>query len=574
MENVIKILPKYIINQIAAGETIQRPSSVLRELLENSIDANAKKIDIFINNSGKNLIQLVDDGDGMSVNDAKISIKRYATSKIKSVSDLQKIDTKGFRGEALFSISLVSQLEIQTKDKYSELGIYLLVEDGKIKKEIPIDMIKGTRISVKNIFYNFPSRKIFLKSSKIEFSYIINEFYNIVLAHRDITYRFYHNDKIIFIFDKKINSLKKRIYDIFQLKKYKFKFISIKKDKFLIEGFISIPNNKITKKGNQLILVNKRNVKNNFLHKKIINAYNGILRNLKTISYFIFININSNLINWNIHPSKKEVQIENEKYIGYIIYNSIKNILFNIDIINNKYVNKGISHYKDYDDIINYSNNNVENKDKNKIIKLENLLKNLINKQEYNNYNNIINEINCDKWKNIFQVDEKYIIVVNNIGILLIDQYRAYRNILLEYFYSKNIKEKKIIPPIKIGIIKKNFVFIKKNFKKLGFNINIEKNFIYLYSIPDKIKKCISIKIIKYILLKYKFLKKKENNINNIIINTIFHFSYIKKYGIKLYPFQMKHLVIDLFSCKNPNTYYLNKPTFIILNKDFFKKFF
>ncbi len=559
-KNVIKVLPLEVINQISSGEIIQRPSSVLRELLENSIDANAKKIDIFIKNFGNELIQLVDDGIGMNIHDAKMSINKHATSKIRNINDLFNIHSKGFRGEALASISLVSQLEIKTKTKDSLLGIHLFIEKGKIKKEILINMINGTRISVKNLFYQNPINKNYLKSPEKEYKYIINEFYKIVLAHRNILYRFYHNGKMIFFFPK--NSLINRIKDIFNVEINNFKTIFIKQNNITIDGFISIPNNLTIKNGNQLIWINKRNVKYNELHKKIIYSYKKILKRLKTISYFIFINLPVNLINFNIHPYKKEVKIQKEEEIGCLIQKEIKETLF--------------YQYK-IDNNINNFNINQEYKKKHKenVVQFENCMKDhlqLLNNVKYSKIEN------CKKYfikwkkyisiKNILQINKKYIIFnPNNEDIILFDQHQIHKQILYNYF-----KEKKIffikITPVKIPLLKKEIIvlnYIKKNLIKLGFLFYFYRKNIYLYSIPNNVKIEIIIKILKSIL-KYNFVKNKYIQNNKIIIKHIVT-SISIKHGDTLLPFQMKKLIEDLLNCKNITKDY--KPAYLILNNIF-----
>ncbi|WP_185877955.1 DNA mismatch repair endonuclease MutL [Blattabacterium cuenoti] len=585
MSNTIRILSKKIINQIAAGEIIVRPSSVLRELLENSIDANAKIIDIFIKDAGKTLIQLVDNGNGMNHFDARMSIKRYATSKIRSTKDLYNINTKGFRGEALSSISMISQLEIQTKSN-NLLGIHLFIENGKIKRETLLDMKKGTRISVKNIFYRFPSRKIFLKSSNVEFNHIINEFYKIVLAHRDITYRFYNNNKMIFFLNKN-DSLKTRIIEILKINYQKLKYFFIKKNNFIIKGFISIPNYYSSKKGYKLLLINKRSITNFFLHKNIIRSYKNFIKNIKTISYFIFIEINSNLLNWNVHPTKKEVQIEmeNEKIIGLTISNKIKNILFNRFQIKKNNINNSDSitfYNKNENNIFNDEDKFINHKydEKNIINQLELLIKDTNDKSEKLKHNYIKNIIICKNiYQKIYQIDNKYIIIIHDKNLILIDQYRAYQNILFESFFKKKIVCKEINPPIKIELSKNELILInnfKNNLKNIGFHLYFSNESLYLDFIPNKLTRNTSIKIIKNILniLKNNFINIKDNNIEKIIIKSILKLSYIK-YGLKLNQNQMINLVKDLFLCKKIyETYRYNKPIVIFFNKSFFKKIF
>ncbi|WP_185855582.1 DNA mismatch repair endonuclease MutL [Blattabacterium cuenoti] len=566
MKNLIQVLPKKIINQIAAGEIIERPSSIFKELLENSIDANAKKIDIFIKDSGNIFIQLVDDGKGMNINDARMSIKKHATSKIENIDDLFNIKTKGFRGEALFSIALISQLEIQTKDKKSFMGIHLFVEDGSIKKEIPINMKSGTRVTVKNIFYKFPARRRFLKSYNVEFNSIIKEFYKIVLAHRDIVYRFYHNDKIMFFFEK--NSLKKRIQEIFNEKDKNLKYISINKKKFSVRGFITIPGTSV-KKGNQFILVNERCVTYMFLHKKIIHAYNGIIKDFNKISYFIFICANPSIINYNIHPSKKKVIIETENDIGILIQREIKNILF----FQYK-VNEGI--LNNYSILHNYIN--IEKNFLYRNIKInENKKSYCINYHTNVNVKKLCFYVLQKKKIETFQVNKKYILFTfKNDNMVLVDQHRAHKHILFEFFLvQKNIISEKCFPPIKIKFLKKELYFFK-NFKiyleNFGFYLSILDKHIYLYKIPKKIEKSTIYKMFKNILISPYIVENMKKN-KKMFVEFISIFSSIK-HGTILCSKKMETLIRDIFSCKNPTYTSSGKPIFFVFNKNFFQKIF
>ncbi|WP_185870581.1 DNA mismatch repair endonuclease MutL [Blattabacterium cuenoti] len=586
-KDLIQFLPKNVINQIAAGEVIERPSSVLKELLENAIDAKAKIIDIFIKDSGKTLIQLIDNGEGMSFNDAKMSFQRYSTSKIKTNDDIFRIKTKGFRGEALASIAFISQLEIQTKNKESGVGIHLFVEDGKMKKQTSINMLQGTRISVKNIFYKFPARRRFLKSSRIEFQHIVNEFYKIVLSHRDIIYRFYHNDKIIFSLKKA--SLEERIKEIFNNHKKIFIPILInKKNIILIEGFISSPDFS-EKKGNQFLFVNQRCITNTLLHRNILHAYDGIIKNLKTISYFIFIHMDPCLVNWNIHPSKKEVKFEEEDKICKILQQEIKNILcsqykikkneldnsnllLSCDLMNQN--NSFLNHY--------YNSCFEELSYQEKIIQLENWFRNMkesdifLFKKDIHFTNELSNYVLDEKNLKTFQMSGKYIIFpLNNDYIILVDQHRAHQNILFEFFFEnfeKKLISQQFLFPIEMKLLKNELISltnIKYDLIEIGFHLYLFNKSIYLYSIPEKIHQNMIIDIFQKILT-YNFVKGEKNN-KKILIKSISKSAAIK-YGTKLNSDKMEYLIRDLFSCNNPNYTYSGDPVFFVLNNNFFKK--
>ncbi|MDR1805076.1 MAG: DNA mismatch repair endonuclease MutL [Flavobacteriales bacterium] len=576
MKDIIQFLPKKVINQIAAGEVIQRPSSVLKELLENSIDAKSKKIDIFIRDSGKTLIQIMDNGDGMSYNDARKSFQRYATSKIKKNEDIFRIHTKGFRGEALAAIAFISQLEIQTKNKENTVGVHLFVEEGKINKQKPIDMLKGTRVSVKNIFYKFPARRRFLKSSRTEFQHIIHEFYKIILAHRDIVYRFYHNDKIVFSFKKA--SLKERIKEIFIKNNKKILIpISIKKNRILIEGFVSKPDHSV-KKGDQFLFVNQRCITNTLLHRKIIHAYKGLLNDLKTISYFIFIYIDPILVNCNIHPTKKEVQLEEEDPISNMIQQEIKNILCFQYKVNKEDLDKFYSFKKESFLFMNpYDSLFEELSYKEKVAQLENFFPKM---KKYNfipdvHFTKKVSNYVCHE-KNIktFQINGKYIIFSwNNEDIILVDQHRAHQNILFEFFFKARKKiSQQFLFPIKMRLLKNEFISLKNiqhELIEIGFHLYFLNQSAYLYSIPENIHQNILIEVFKNILT-YNFIKGEKIN-KKILIKSISQSAAVK-YGTKLHSEKMECLIRDFFSCKNINYTYSGDPIFFILNKNFIKK--
>ncbi|WP_185882486.1 DNA mismatch repair endonuclease MutL [Blattabacterium cuenoti] len=574
-QDYIKFLPKQLINQIAAGEVIDRPASVVRELLENSIDANSNQIDIYIKNYGNSLIQVVDNGYGMSYNDAKNSFKQHTTSKIRTHQDILKITTKGFRGEALAAISAIGQLEIQTTNNNNFLGLEIIIENGIIQKENTISMLKGTRVSVKNIFYNTPARKKFLKSHSIEFNHIIYELYKIVIAHRNITYRFYHNDHILLCFKNNI-SLKERIEEIFYKKTYKLIPINIKNNNIFINGFISIPNlSKI--KGHQFLFVNNRCINNIFLHKIIISAYKGIIKNFRSISYFIFIYTNPILINCNIHPSKKEVALEELHIISNLINNKMKQLLYHKYIINkeqkDKFEKSENCHSMYYKEKIFFTSLKKLS-DTEKIIHLQNCIHNvdILDKYWINNIN-IMKQVSnyvLNYTINTFQINDKYVIFSwQNKYLIFVDQHKAHQNILFEFFSSKqknNFISQTFLFPIQINLLKQEYISLSNIYHELmeiGFHLYFLNNSAYFYAIPYKIHQNMIINIFKKILT-YSFQKGNKNN-KNMIIKYISKFAAIQ-YGTLLNSYQMKSLIKDFFTCQN--IIKSNYPIFFILKKN------
>ncbi len=331
MESKIKILPQSLANQIAAGEVVQRPSSVIKELIENSIDAQADKIEINVKNGGKTLIQVIDNGIGMNPIDARMAFERHATSKIQKPQDLFHITTKGFRGEALASIAAVAKVELITKTKDQEIGTRIIIEGNKLILQEPIKCPTGANFIVKNLFFNVPARRRFLKSDNTEFRHILTEFYRVAIPHNDIEFSLTHNSKI-FIKLKK-TPLKERIIKLFD-KSYNEQLIPIEADlNFLkISGFITKPEFAKKTKADQYFFVNKRFMKNAYFHKAVINGYGNLLPDQARPSYFIFFDINPEMIDVNIHPTKTEINFQNAEQIFQLLSSTVKNALIKFKI--------------------------------------------------------------------------------------------------------------------------------------------------------------------------------------------------------------------------------------------------
>ena len=314
MSDVIRLLPDHVANQIAAGEVVQRPASIVKELLENAIDAQATSIQIILKDAGRQLIQIIDNGTGMSVTDARMAFERHATSKILKTDDIFHIRTKGFRGEALASIAAVSQVELKTKLDSQELGTLFRIHGGKIKSQEPVVTPTGTMISVSNIFYNVPARRNFLKSNPVEFRHIMDEFHRVVLAHENIEFSLFHNDNEMFRLNK--THLAQRILHIFG-KKLEGQLIPISEatDIVKISGFLGKPPTAKKSRGEQFFFVNNRYIRSAFMHKAIQNAFENLITPGDNPAYFIFLEIDPENIDINIHPSKTEIKFVDEPAI-------------------------------------------------------------------------------------------------------------------------------------------------------------------------------------------------------------------------------------------------------------------
>ncbi|CAA6828395.1 MAG: DNA mismatch repair protein MutL [uncultured Aureispira sp.] len=319
MADLIQLLPDHIANQIAAGEVVQRPASVVKELLENSIDAGAKNIRLIIKNAGKTLIQVVDDGIGMSETDARMCFERHATSKIRKTEDLFSIRTKGFRGEAMASIAAVAQVEMRTKQQQEELGIQLKIAGSRVLSQEPCQTASGTSILVKNLFYNVPARRNFLKSDTVEMRHIIDEFQHVALAHSDIFFSLHHNAAKLYHLP--ISNLRQRIVGILGNKVNK-NLIPIEEDTDIItiKGYIGKPDSAKKTRGDQFFFVNNRFIKSGYLNHAVLSAYEDLLPKKVYPLYVIFFEIDPAKIDVNVHPTKQEIKFEDER----LVYNYLR----------------------------------------------------------------------------------------------------------------------------------------------------------------------------------------------------------------------------------------------------------
>jgi len=326
MPDIIQLLPDHVANQIAAGEVVQRPSSVVKELLENAIDAQATSIKLIIKEAGRTLIQVIDNGNGMSQTDARLSFERHATSKIKKAEDLFNIHTKGFRGEALASIAAISHVDLKTKQENQELGTHIKIEGSTVTSQENVSASKGTSVAVKNLFYNIPARRNFLKSNSVETRHIINEFQRVALAHAGIAFSFFHNNNEIY--NLVSTNLRQRIVAILG-KKTNERLVPINEVTDLVEihGYVTKPEFAKKKRGEQFFFVNNRFIKNAYLNHAVTNAFENLLASGYHPTYFLYLKVPSKSIDINIHPTKTEIKFDDEKSLYAIIRATIKHSL-------------------------------------------------------------------------------------------------------------------------------------------------------------------------------------------------------------------------------------------------------
>ncbi len=331
MADIIQLLPDNIANQIAAGEVIQRPASAVKELLENAVDAGATDIKLIVSDSGKNLVQVVDNGKGMSETDARMSFERHATSKISNIEDLFRIKTMGFRGEALASIAAVAQVELKTRRADDTLGTFLEIDNSVVKKQEPCATAIGTNISMRNLFFNVPARRNFLKSNAVEMRNIVDEFIRVAMAFPHIFFSLTGNGQQVFHLES--GSLKQRILQILG-SSYTTKLVSVKEetDYMNIYGFVGKPDTAKKTRGDQYFFVNNRFIKSPYLNHAVMNAYGEMIARDSFPMYVLFIDLDPGQIDINVHPTKQEIKIEDEKVVYAFVQAGVKHALAQFSI--------------------------------------------------------------------------------------------------------------------------------------------------------------------------------------------------------------------------------------------------
>ncbi len=326
MSDIIKLLPENVANQIAAGEVVQRPASVVKELMENAIDAGATSIKLFAKDAGKTLIQLTDNGKGMSITDARLCFERHATSKITSSDDLFHIQTKGFRGEALASIASIAQVEMRTRMEHEDVGTQVTIEASKVQQQEPVQCQAGTTFYVKNLFFNVPARRYFLKSDAIELRHMIDEFQRIALTHPEVEFQFSHNGAEVFMLP--VSTLRQRIVHVFG-SKYNEKLVPVEEhtDIVSVSGFIGKPETARKTRGEQFFFINRRFIKNTYLNHAVTSAFQDLLAQGNFPLYLLYLEIDPTQIDINIHPTKTEVKFQDERAVYAIIHAAVRRAL-------------------------------------------------------------------------------------------------------------------------------------------------------------------------------------------------------------------------------------------------------
>lgn len=326
MNHIIRLLPDAIANQIAAGEVVQRPASVVKELLENAIDAGATEILLRVKEGGKTFIQVVDNGKGMSELDARMCFERHATSKIRQFEDMQKLATYGFRGEALASIAAVSQLELKTRQPSEETGTLIRIEGSELKAQESVAMEPGSSFTIRNLFYNVPARRNFLKSNQVEFAHISEEFYRVALSYPNVSFSFYQGDTLLI--KTSSSHLSKRVSAVFG-DSYRENLLAVSEetDFLKVNGYIGKPEISRKTRGEQYFFANNRFIKNGYLHHAVASAFEGLLPQASFPFYILFLEISPEKIDINVHPTKTEIKFENERFVYSIVQAAVRKAL-------------------------------------------------------------------------------------------------------------------------------------------------------------------------------------------------------------------------------------------------------
>ena len=614
MTDVIQLLPDHVANQIAAGEVVQRPASVVKELLENAIDAQATRVILVIKDAGKTLIQVTDNGIGMSPTDARLCFERHATSKIKVAEDLFNLHTKGFRGEALASIAAIAHVEIKTKLEEQDVGTNIVIEGSEVIKQEAVVVPTGTTISVKNLFYNIPARRNFLKSNTVETRHIIDEFHRVALAHPQVEFHMLHNGSDVF----KLPQAKKkqRIVNVFG-NKMKEKLVPVNEETEVVKvnGFVMKPEFSKKSRGEQFFFVNNRFIKSPYLHHAVNAAFEGLIKEGAYPGYFLFLEVDTKSIDVNIHPTKTEIKFDDEHTIYAILRSTIKHSLGQFSIapvldfekesdFDTPYAYRKKepvlptievdSNFNPFTSESPKSKSSVAFK-KEKGPSWESLYVGLNQSVDpsltsagniefeseemtgkiFDTEDHTVNQIT-------FQMYNKYILCPIKSGLMVIHQNLAHQRVLYEEIL-KNITVKEAVSqqllfPVllelslpEISIIER----IREQLENTGFLFSsFSKTKVEIGGIPAILSES-QIKEVLEELIKdvHEEVPDAGFSQNDLIAKSMAKSMSIKT-GVNLSVKEQEHLVNQLFACKEPMVSPTNKPIFVTLNvSDFDKKF-
>ena len=610
MPDIIQLLPDNIANQIAAGEVIQRPASAVKELMENAVDAGADEVKLIVNDAGKALIQVIDNGKGMSETDARMAFERHATSKIKNIEDLFRIKTMGFRGEALASIAAVGQVELKTKREEETTGVYIEIENSIVIKQEPVAAPTGTSIAMKNLFFNVPARRNFLKSNAAELRHIVDEFIRVAMSFPEIFFSFTSNGQEVFHLEK--GTMKQRIVQILG-NNYAAKLVPVQEhtDYLNIYGFVGKPETAKKTRGDQYFFVNNRFIKSAYLNHAVMNAFNEMIAKDSFPMYALFIDLDPSQLDINVHPTKQEIKFEDEKIVYAFVQSAVKHALaqfsitptldFELDasIQSLDAVSKPFTEDKKSSASSSSLYNTFTKKNQSHFIESKSELKHWKDFYEPGERLPVdrssltggesaavqqLHSINDQRptTDNLFQLHNSFIVVQTNRGYYLVHQQNAHERILYERFFvavdGKPIATQQSLFPATIELTTADAVLLKEllpDMNHLGYLLEpFGNNTFVIQGTPADVNQGNEKTAIEKMLEQYKhFSNDLKFSKREKLLRTLSLQQSVKA-GTSLTEKEMKGLVDDLFNCAVPNSTANGKPTYLEFKKDELDKLF
>ena len=567
MPDIISLLPDHVANQIAAGEVVQRPASVVKELLENAVDAGATSIKLIVKDGGKTLIQIIDNGKGMTTTDARLCFERHATSKIKKAEDLFSITTKGFRGEALASIAAISQVRLRTKTKNAEIGTEISIEGSEVKDQQAVATETGCSMAVRNLFYNIPARRNFLKSNNVEQRHIIDEFQRVALVHHQIRFELFSNDAVLFQLEP--GNLRQRIVQVFG-KNTNEKLVPVQEstDILQLNGFVFKPEFSKKSRQHQFFFVNDRFIKSAYLHHAVLAAFEGLLGPNMQPGYMLYLTVPSETIDVNIHPTKTEVKFEDDHALYAIIRSALKHSLgqFNVspvlDFDRNQSFDVPVgskppsqSPSIQVDRNFNPFNENQKGNDWQPLY--EGLKEVTIPSQK----EQIFDDDRINTHFPTLQFHKKYIITTRAEGLIIIHQQRAHQRVLYESLI-RQIKQRSVPSqilafPIQVEMNQQQFAEFtphQKTLELMGFSFgNTDSNSLEITAIHNSLSLNSVPEFLSNMLENLdNDPTDEESQLSQMMAKTMSKYGAIGT-GTELHPSAQSRLIEDLFSCNEPS---------------------
>lgn len=583
MADRIELLPDHVANQIAAGEVVQRPASVVKELLENAIDAGANHIKLIVKDGGKTLIQVIDDGVGMSVTDARMCFERHATSKIRKAEDLFELSTKGFRGEALASIAAIAQVRLRTKTQADSLGTEISIEGSQIQEQQAVATDKGCSLAVKNLFYNIPARRNFLKSDAVELRHIIDEFQRVVLVHYELGFSFYNNDTLLFQLEP--TNLRQRIVQVFG-KNTNEKLVPVneKTDVVQLRGFVYKPEFAKKSRQQQFFFVNNRFVKSPYMHHAVMSAFEGLLAPNMQPGYIIYLDVPPQTIDINIHPTKTEVKFEDDHTLYAILRSALKHSLGQFSIA----PSLDFDHSQDLEVPVGASPpvqapkvevDGTFNPFKNPSRSQQNwgaLYEGLEDFSDPPGPNSLFENESLHHQAPTFQFQKKYIVSTTKSGMLIVHQGRAHRRVLYECLLKqmdgRSVPAQILGFPIHIPLNQAALAWFlphQKDLELMGFGFGkinddgVEVSAVHSSITADQIPA-----FFESLLDDLQHPSEGESdNLKQYLAKLLSKFGAVRT-GVELHAAAQTGLIDDLFACQTPDRCPDGTPIFVILSTE------